>query len=291
MPTRTGSFPIGLRRGWSAWQKDLPGLCGWAKGAGFEVIDLGRATAADVRTVADAGLTVGSVDLLNMGEIASPDAGKRREVVAANVAYVAEAAALGCKTFFTVVGGDAGRKRSENYAAAVEAFAPIAAAAAAAGATIAVEGYPGGGPHFPLLATSPETVRAMLSDIPHGLAINYDPSHLIRLGIDHLRFLREFARHIVHVHGKDTELFPEAAYELGLYQPSAFHPAHGFGEHVWRYALPGYGVARWTEAFKTLAATGYKGAVCVELEDENFNGTEAGEKAGLTQSLHYLQGT
>ena len=290
MPTRTGSFRIGFRRGWSSWQKDLPSLCGWAKAAGFDVIDLGRATAEDVRTVADAGLAVGSVDLLQLGDIAHPDVGKRRDVVAANVAYVAEAAALGAKIFFTIVAADPAKKRSENYRIAVEAFAPIAAAADQVGATLAVEGYPGGGPHLALLATTPETVRALLTDIPRGLALNYDPSHLIRLGVDHLRFLREFAKHVVHVHGKDTELFPEAAYELGLYQPSAFHAPHGFGEYAWRYALPGHGVARWTEAFKTLHAAGYTGAVSVELEDEHFNGTEAGEKDGLVLSLGYLRG-
>jgi sugar phosphate isomerase/epimerase len=290
MPTRTGSFPIGFRRGWGAWQKELPGVLSWAKQNGFEAFDLGTTTPADVKAVFESGLKLGSVDLPKMGEITHADAAKRKDIVESAVGYVKELAGAGVKVFFTVVGGDPAKKRSENYKIALEAFSPIAEAAAAAGASIAVEGYPGGPPHLALLCTTPETVRAFLKDVPRGLTINYDPSHLIRLGVDHVRFLKEFVGHVVHVHGKDTELFPEAVYEMGLYQPSAFSAGHGFGEFIWRYTIPGHGVARWTEIFKILAANHYGGLVSVELEDENFNGTEAGDKAGLVHSLEYLRG-
>ena len=214
MHTRTGSFPIGFRRGWSQWQKDLPALCSWAKSADFQSLDLNVATAADMSTVTNAGLAIGSVDLLSLGDITHPDAGKRKEIVDRNISYITEAAGWGAKVFFTIVGGDPARKRSENYKTAVEAFAPIAETAAAAGVTIAVEGYPGGAPNLALLCTTPETVRAFLKDIPRGLSINYDPSHLIRLGVDHIRFLNEFGSHVSHVHGKDTELFPEAGVRI-----------------------------------------------------------------------------
>jgi sugar phosphate isomerase/epimerase len=290
MKTRTGSFPIGFRRGWSSWQQDLPGLLRWAVSSQFELLDVTGANPSDISAVQSAGLAVGSVDLLKAGEITHPDPVLRKELIAANIAHVKQCAALGARIFFTVVGGEAGKPRGENYKIAVEAFAPIAEAAASAGASIAVEGYPGGAPHFALLCTTPETCRAMLKDIPRGLAINYDPSHLIRLGVDHIRFLKEFAGHVVHVHGKDTELFPEAEYEFGLYQPGAFSAGHGFGAHVWRYTIPGHGTARWTEICKTLVSAGYRGAISVELEDENFNGSEAGEKAGLVRSLEFLSG-
>ena len=290
MPTRTGSFLIGFRRGWGPWQQDLSAVCSFAKSSGFEALDLGHATPADMKTVTDSGLKLGTVDLLHMGDIAHSDAGKRQNVIEKNIAYLRECAGAGAKHFFTIVGGDPGKKRSENYRAAVEAFAPLADTAASLGATIAVEGYPGGAPHLALLCTTPETFRAFLKDIPRGISINYDPSHLIRLGVDPIRFLGEFAPYVVHVHGKDTELFPEAVYELGLFQPSAFVAGHGFGEHTWRYTIPGHGVARWSEIFKILGKANYGGLVSVELEDENFNGSEAGEKAGLIHSLNFLRG-
>ena len=291
MPTRTGHFPIGFRRGGSDWQKaDLSSLADWAKQNGFEAIDLGRANSADVQTLKSAGLGVGSVDLIQAGEITHPDAAKRRDIISANVAYVKEAAAWGAKIFFTIIGGEPGKKRAENYRIAVESFSPIAEAAAAVGATLVIEGYPGRAPDLALLCTTPETYRALLKDLPRGTAINYDPSHLVRLGVDHIRFLKEFVASVRHVHAKDTEIFPEAIYELGLYQPSAFHSAHRFGEHVWRYTIPGHGVVRWPEIFSTLKSAAYGGIVSIELEDENFNGTEAGEKAGLIHSLAFLRG-
>jgi sugar phosphate isomerase/epimerase len=290
MATRTGSIPIGFRRGWSDWQKDLPALCSWSKTSGFESLDLNVASKENIEAVKAAGLRLGTVDLMDLGNITQSDLGKRKELLQANLAYIKECAAAGAKIFFSIVGADPAKKRSENYKIAVECFAPLAQAAADAGAVIAVEGYPGSLPHLALLCTTPETCRAMLKEIPRGLALNYDPSHLIRLGVDHVRFLKEFLSHVVHVHGKDTELFPEAVYEMGLYQPSAFAASHGFGEQIWRYTIPGHGVARWTEIFKVLSTSGYKGLVSIELEDENFNGSEAGEKAGLLHALNFLRG-
>ena len=41
--------------------------------------------------------------------------------------------------------------------------------------------------------------------------------------------------------------------------------------------------------FEILRAAGYGGAVSVELEDERFNGTEAGERDGLLRSLQFLR--
>lgn len=289
MVTRTGKYKIGFRRGWSDWQKNVAAVVSFASDHGFKGVDLNKATPDDVAVVKSAGLQLGSVDLVDFVNIATADAGKRAELRTQNIEYIKQTAALGAKVFFTVINGETSRNRTENYKAAVEAFAPLAEAAASAGATIALEGYPGGFPHFSMLGTSPETCRAFFKDIPHGLSLNYDPSHLIRLGVDHVRFLREFAPKVVHVHGKDTELLPEAVYEYGLYQPAAFAEGRGFGANTWRYTIPGHGVARWTEIFTILKDAGYGGMVSIELEDEFFNGSEAGEKEGLLNSLNFLK--
>ncbi len=290
MRTSTGNFSIGFRRIGSDWQRrDLAELAQWARQSGFEAMDLWQATAEDLQTLQRAKLRLGSVDLLQFGQITQHDAGQRKELIGANVQYVKQAASWGARIFFTVIGGEAERTRKENYRIAVEAFSPIAEAAAEVGANLAIEGYPGGAPSYPLLCTTPETVRAFLKDLPRGVALNYDPSHLIRLGVDHVRFLREFVDRVVHVHGKDTQTFPQAAYELGMYQPSAFEAAHRFGQHVWRYAIPGAGEAKWAEVFGVLKAANYAGVVSVELEDENYNGSESGEKEGLVRSLESLR--
>lgn len=292
MKTRTGSFPIAFRRGWGAWTRDLPSLAAWAARHGFEALDLMNVTPADLQTLAEHGLRIGSADLLDFGNLLHADPGRRRDLVDRNVAYVRDLASRGAKVFFTcVMPADPAKPRAENYRLAVETFAPIAAAADAVGAKIAIEGWPGGGPHLANLCCTPETCRSFIRDVGgEAMGINYDPSHLIRLGVDHVRFLREFVGRVWHVHAKDTELFPEAQYELGLYQGSAFDNPHGFGEHTWRYALPGHGCARWTECFAILHAAGYRGMVSVELEDEHFNGTDAGEQQGLILSRDFLVG-
>lgn len=288
--TRTGNFPIGFRRVHSDWQhRSLDDLTRYATQAGYEALDLMNINADDVRTVERAGLRVGSVDLLDFGKLMSEDASVRRELVEKNVAYVNQLAPAGVKALFTcIIPGDPAKKRSENYALAVDSFAPIAEACAGHGAALAVEGWPGYLPHYANLCCTPETLRAFIRDIGAGVGVNYDPSHLIRLGVDHLRFLREFLPHVVHVHAKDTAIDREALYEYGS-QPSAFAKHHGFGEWTWRYALPGHGEARWGEIFAILRDGGYGGVVSVELEDENYNGSEQGEQAALLESLDFLR--
>jgi len=49
------------------------------------------------------------------------------------------------------------------------------------------------------------------------------------------------------------------------------------------------GITRWTRICEILKTSGFNGTISVELEDENFNGSEDGEKAGLTASLAYLK--
>jgi sugar phosphate isomerase/epimerase len=290
MGTRTGGYKIGFRRGWSEWQRDLPSLAAWARSTGFDAIDLGHASAGDVGFLKEQGLSLGSVDLVDGGGILAKDPARRKEAIERNVEYIKEAGALGAKAFFTVVGAqDADQPRADNYAAAVEGYGPIAEAAASVGGGLAIEGWPGGGHQLANLCCTPETTRRFLADVGPGAGLNYDPSHLIRLGVDHIRFLKEFAGRVNHVHGKDTEIDSEAIYEYGLYQSAAFAKPHGFGEHVWRYTIPGSGLARWTEIFRILKETGFAGTVSVELEDENFNGTTEGEQAALLHSLDFLK--
>jgi sugar phosphate isomerase/epimerase len=291
MHTRSGNFPVGFRRALSDWQRrDVGELARWAKSAGFEHLDLGWATAADIRSVYLAGLKIGSCDLLDIPNLLSRDAGKRKELLERNIAYVREVAAAGCKIFFTViVPGDPAAARAQSYREAVDGYAPICQAIAESGAVLAIEGSPGRWPNAHNLCCTPETVRTFLKDIASSaVGLNYDPSHLIRLGVDPIRFLREFADRVYHVHAKDTLVMPDAAYEFGLHQPAAFTEPHKWGGHAWRYTLPGRGATPWGEVFDVLQQHGYRGAISIELEDEDYNGTLEGEQRGLVESLEFL---
>ncbi len=285
--TRTGGFGIGFRRGWADWQADLRGLCSWAGEQGFACLDVG-ASPEDVATVQESGLSVGSVDLADVQSMIGPDAGGRRGAVEKNVELVRRCVDLGATRFFCVMlPKEPERDRAENFGFMAESYGELCRAMHEVGAKLVIEGWPGPG----ALCCTPETFRRFFEAVDSPAAgVNYDPSHLLRMGIDPLRFLEEFGERVFLVHGKDTELHAERQYELGTEQPATFTPGFGFGGTFWRYTIPGQGVMRWRRAFEMLAAAGYEGLVSVELEDMNFNGTEDGEKEGLLLSLRYLEG-
>ncbi|AIE84866.1 sugar phosphate isomerase/epimerase family protein [Fimbriimonas ginsengisoli] len=284
--TRTGGFPIGFRRGWSDWQKDLDGMIAWAKANDLGVVDLGGDSDQIGGKVAGAGLRIGSADLPAWSGLITADTAKREEAVAKQAAYVEACAKHGIRNYFLVMlPDDASKPRSENFALMVEGLNLLTPHLEKHGGRLVIEGWPGPG----ALCCTPEGYRGVIREVASkSVGINYDPSHLLRMGIDPIRFLGEFAERVYHVHGKDTEVFPEGQYEYGTEQPATFAKGHGFGAHHWRYTIPGHGETRWTKAFEILKGAGYDGAVSIELEDENFNGSEAGEKQGILAGAHFL---
>lgn len=280
--TRTGNFPIGFRRGWSDWQKSLPNVLGWAMDNGFSVLDLGR-NPDDFDAVTAAKLQIGSVDLLEWQPMISSDRAKAADSIAKNCEYIQKA---GAQNYFCVmIPEDAAKSRVENFGYVVEALNGIAPALEAAGGHLVMEGYPAPG----ALCCTPETYRAAFKEAPSmAIGINYDPSHLWRMGIDPIRFLKEFVPRVFHVHGKDTLVLRDDLYEYGHEQGATFKKNPGFGASSWRYTIPGQGDVAWAEVMRILAENGYQGAVSIELEDENYNGTEDGEKRGLIAGAQFL---
>lgn len=284
LKTQTGNFPLGIRRG-GGWQSDLPALLQWAKSNELGVIDIGR-NADEITHVREAGLQVGSVDLLEWQPLLSSDGAKRRDSVQKNAEYIAKACSLGAKKFFLVVlPEDPAKPRAENFGYAVESFSALVPALEAAGGQLVIEGWPGPG----ALCCTPETYRALFNECASpSIGINYDPSHLLRMGIDPLRFLNEFASRVGHVHGKDTEILADDLYEYGTEQPATFKKSPAFGAAAWRYTIPSAGGTDWSAVFGVLQANNYQGAVCIELEDKDYNGSEDGEKLGFIRGAQYL---
>jgi len=286
--TRTGAFPIGFRSWGSGWQAALDDALSFARANGFEGIDVGGLDASEVGKIPDAGLRIGSVDLVRGTDLVSADAGRRRAAVEDNLRAIRAVLPFGARNFFTVaVPEDVKAPRKENFARAVDGYGRLCEAIAPLGARVVFEGWPG--PADSSLACTPADCRALLAEIPRGCGINFDPSHLIRMGIDPVRFLDEFAPRVGHVHGKDTEILGEGLYEHGNLQDATFEAPHDFGGHCWRYTIPGHGCARWGRMLGQLKAVGYTGLVSIELEDEDFNGTPEGEKRGLIAGRSFLE--
>jgi len=295
--THPGGLSIGFRRGWGDWQRDLALLVRFARENNFEFIDFGPASCEELSRVLDAGMGIGSVDLKEWKALVSPDAARRGAAVDANIRYVLDVTGLGIKNFLAVVSPeDPSRKRSENFELAVDSFGQLAREVRSAGARIVIEGAPGPAPWHGSIACTPADARAFFAalaerfgpEAAETIGLNFDPSHLVRMGIAPERFLAEFLPRIHHVHGKDTELLEAGQYAHGNLQPATFDSPHRFGGHHWRYAIPGRGAVKWPPLLSALQAGGYRGGVSIELEDEQFNGTEAGEKQGLREARDFL---
>lgn len=289
MKTRTGKYPIGFRRrNISPWQKDLNSLIAWARTNDLEAIDLERDGDRGAVAVIEAGLRIGSVDILEKHAMLSPDKGKRTEAIARNGEYIHTCAALGQINHFVIMlPEDPQRPRRQNFSYMLDSYSQLAPIAEENQACIAIEGWPGPG----ALCCTPEAYRALFKEIPSkALGINYDPSHLVRQGIDPLRFLEEFGERVYHVHGKDTEILPEGLYEFGHEQPATFSEKIPHGGHAWRYTIPGHGIVPWVKVFRILQGHGYSGCVSIELEDSNFYRLAEAEQLGILQGAHFLEG-
>jgi sugar phosphate isomerase/epimerase len=284
MTTRTGQFRIGFRHGGS-WQKDIASAISFARANGFSAIDVG--TPDDAAAVVSAGLAVGTVDAPDWNGLVSADAGRRADAVAKVAAAARTCRGKTRNLFIVMLPEDPKLPRKDNFGFMMDSCGRLVDVLRETGVRLSVEGWPGAG----ALCCTPEGYRAFLKELTADVAgINYDPSHLVRMGIDPIWFLAEFASRVVHVHGKDAELMPERLYEFGHEQPPTFARNFGFGGACWRYTIPGHGQVRWTEVFRILKDAGYDGLVCVELEDADFNGTEAGEKTGLILARQHLEG-
>lgn len=134
-----------------------------------------------------------------------------------------------------------------------------------------------------------EVLRAMFDAVASSaLRINYDPSHLVRLGIDYIRFFREFADRTAHVQANDCILDEESIYLYGRHQAAAFGQPVRNSEGPWRYCIPGEGAVNWSQVAFELDRAGYDGAVCVELEDHRYKGTTEAHRSGLIKTLKHL---
>ncbi|MCY3980055.1 MAG: sugar phosphate isomerase/epimerase [Chloroflexi bacterium] len=289
MKTATGNFPLGWRRRNYAWEQDLDGMIAWALENDLEVIDLGPDADSSAKTVVDAGLRVGTADMSLWQEMISPDAGARRDAVARNAEYIRACAAAGAATFFIVMlPEDPSRPRAENFSYMVDSFGELASTFEECGAYLAIEGWPGPGS----LVCTPETYRAFIEQIGSAnMGVNYDPSHLLRMGIDPHRFLKEFVGHVFHVHGKDCMIIDENLYQYGNLQDATFAASFKYGGMNWRYTIPGHGLSDWKIILSILKDSGYSGCVSIELEDHYYDDSETNQKLGVLQGVKFLAGS
>jgi sugar phosphate isomerase/epimerase len=196
-------------------------------------------------------------------------------------ACIDAAAALGCPTVGTFVGRDPNRTVADNLRQAEEIFAPMVERAGERGVKLIIEncvmegwhpdGYPGN------LAYSPELWEWMFS---LGLYLNYDPSHLIWMGIDPVTALAPYVDRIPHAQAKDIQLFGDRRNRFG-WPGRAVERPDPWDVGWWRYRVPGLGEVDWRRLVDAMYEGGFDGVLSVEHEDPVWGGDEERVKAGL----------
>ena len=267
----------------------MESVAAWARSIGLAALDL-RADFQDAARLCTAqGLRIGAVDAAQPGALISPDEQTREAAVDAVKAQIQGMAEVEARVLFMcLVPQDRAQPIADSLAIFRETFPAIAAACEAAGVRVVFEGWPGPAPYYPTLGYTPETWRAMFEAVPSpALGLNYDPSHLVRLGIDYMRVLDEFKERIYHCHGKDTALLDEPQYLYGHLPPALSKPP-AFGGGGWRYCVPGDGVVDWGQVAFVLEQAGFDGCVSIELEDARFWGTLDKEQQGITRAYRHL---
>lgn len=187
---------------------------------------------------------------------------------------------LGVGLVGTFVGRDISRTVTDNLRLAEAVLPPLVEYAAAHDVRLVIENCPMEGWHpdgYPAnLAYSPELWR-WLGDL--GLWLNFDPSHLVWLGIDPIAVLEEHADLVLHVQAKDVEQFPAARNRYGVFGRLIDRDPWTSG--WWRYRIPGLGEVDWRRVVDTLYQCGYEGVLSVEHEDPVWTGDPERVRAGL----------
>jgi sugar phosphate isomerase/epimerase len=175
------------------------------------------------------------------------------------------AGALGCDVVCGRTGRDSSLSVDENLPTFVRYFERITEQAQDSGVRLALDPWPGqvlghGPCRWQNMATSPQLWDRLFEAVPaEVLGLEYDPSHLVWQGIDHLQAIRDYAPRIHHVRATDIVIDQARLGRAGVY-----------GRGWWRFVIPGLGQIDWVRLFEELSAAGYRGDVAVEHKDRAY---------------------
>jgi sugar phosphate isomerase/epimerase len=258
-----------------------------------------EASHLDVRTLDDAGaarvLELLEQHALGISAVAyyennlHQDAGTRAQIHDHLRRCIDAAALLGCPNVGTFVGRDVSLSMADNVRLAEEVFPALVKYADERRVRLVIENCPMEGWHpdgYPAnLAYSPELWDWMAG---LGLYLNFDPSHLVWLGIDPVAALTAGVHRVAHVQAKDVQVDPVRRNRYGSYG-RVLGRTSPWGSEWWRYRMPGLGDVDWRRLMDVLYEAGYDGFVSVEHEDPVWTGTTEKVVAGLTVAERTLR--
>jgi len=131
------------------------------------------------------------------------------------------------------------------------------------------------------LASSPWLWDEIFSILPSPrLGLNYDPSHLLLQGMDYIQPIYDYQDRIFHAHIKDLHIHKDRIDRYGRFAyPSQYSSPK----------LPGLGDIDWGAYMSALYDIQFDGAVCIELEDKNFETSEADVRKAIEISVRFMR--
>ena len=287
--TQAQLFPYLAERGFSAVE-----LMCWPRGkaerryAGVTHLDPDTLSEDDIETLH--GLQASSgVQVSGLGYYPNPlDPDPEKAAFYRNhIAKIIRAAArLGVPVVNTFIGRHPAKTVGENIAQFRQYWPPLIDLAGELGVKIAIENcpmlftddeWPGG----KNIATTPAIWDELFSIVPDAhFGLNYDPSHLVWQMMDPLAPLKDYASRLHHIHLKDAKLFRDKLDRVGIMAtPLQYHAPR----------IPGRGDLDWPAFFRALEASGYRGPVCIEVEDKDFEGSPEGIEAAILHARDHIR--
>ena len=250
-----------------------------------DVVGLDAASAEKIHELADHH----QVSISGLGYYPNPlapDAEEAAQAVEHIRHVIAACDMLNIRQMNTFIGRDWRLSVEDNWPRFLETWKPLIQYAEEKNVRVGIENcpmsftldeWPGG----KNLATSPKIWRRMFEEIPSShFGLNYDPSHMVWQQMDYLQPMWDFSDRLFHIHAKDVRIDPCKLNDVGiLATPLEYHTPK----------LPGSGEINWGRFLSVLGDTGYRGPVCVEVEDRVYEETEESREASLRQSATYLR--
>ncbi|MBL4603903.1 MAG: sugar phosphate isomerase/epimerase [Emcibacteraceae bacterium] len=193
---------------------------------------------------------------------------------------------LGINMVTTFIGNDWHKNVDDNWPRFVEVWGPLLDYAKERNTKISIENcamffsddeWPAG----KNIAYSPKIWRRMFAEFDTDyFGLNYDPSHLVWMQMNHEKPWDEFAAKMFHAHAKDVAVNREKLDDVGtMANPLDYHDPR----------IPGRGDINWQRYIARMKAAGYEGALCIEVEDSDYEGSLERRKQSLIDSGNHLR--
>ncbi|MGR9145574.1 sugar phosphate isomerase/epimerase family protein (plasmid) [Rhizobium leguminosarum] len=271
--------------------RPLEEVVDFAASAGFDAIEIDvgghiktpdRVEAA-VALARSRNLFVSSITYF--GNQLDADRAKREALRAKTAEFAGAIGEAGVPIFVIFPGRDDTASDEANYDDFADFANGLIAQTQSYGLTFAIENWPGPKDNF--IGTTPRGWQELFQRIRDPrFELEFDPSHLIRIGVDPYEAMATVKDRIAILHAKDTAIDP------GSLQAVGYH-----GKGWWQYKLPGLGLIDWPRFLRQARAAGFHGTLSIEHEDAAYGwpgkdlaARKDGERLGLDYLRNVLSG-